>query len=160
MTIPDTLNRLTRNVILNHPRSWECQLFRKQLMRQSDSSMGGLPTLGGLGVLDAEDEEALTYAHLGNGYALAAEAFTPATMVDRLDTHNGSGDECRFLIEPEEPSGFPGYFVIRKSDVLYIVLSESVKMAYEIVAIETLVNIAPFVTRYVCNRRGELDCLP
>ena len=155
--VPSAVNRMTRNVVINHPNTWECQVFRKRVTRTDGAPVGGLPTMGGLGVLDSEDEESIDYDHLGNGYALQAEAFMAAPMMDRQDANNGSGAEFRFLVEPEEPSGMPGYFDVRNRDVIYLVLSDDVKLAYEIVGTETTVNIPPFVTRYVCNRRGDLD---
>jgi hypothetical protein len=33
----------------------------------------------------------------------------------------------------------------------------SVKLAFEVVGVETPINIPPYAMRYVCNRRAELD---
>lgn len=157
--IPTALGRMTRNVVLNHPNTWECQVFRKQVCRQSDHDMGGLPTLGGLGVLDSEDETDIEFLFLGSGYALPAEAFNASPMFDRGDAVLTAQNEFRFIIEPEMPSGMIGHFDLRNHDVIYLVLHDRVKIAFEIVGVETVLNIAPFVTRYVCNRRGDLDFL-
>ena len=158
-SVPNAINRLTRNVVINHPNSLECQVFRKVITRESSTEerMGGLLNMGGLGVLDSEDEESIEFNHLGNGYALRADTFSASPMMDRRDANNGFGDEFRFLIEPESPSGVEGYFDIRKGDVMYIVLSDEVRLAYEIVGIETVSDIPPFVTRYVANRRADID---
>lgn len=158
-SVPNAVNRLTRNVVINHPNSLECQVFRKVITRESSTGerMGGLLTVGGLGVLDSEDEESIEFNHLGNGYALRADAFSASLMMDRRDANNGFGDELRFLIEPEAPSGMEGYFDIRKGDVFYVVLTDTVKLAYEIVGTETVSDIPPFVTRYIANRRADID---
>lgn len=155
--VPAAVNRMARNVIINHPNTWECQMFRKVVTRTAGGSVGGLPTLGGLGVLDSEDEEQIEFVHLGNGYALEAEAFSPALMVDQKDADNGSASEFRFLIEPEHPVGTPGNFDVRNRDTMMLVFSDHVKIAFEIVGTETVLNIPPYVARYIANRRGDLD---
>jgi len=153
--VPAAVNRMARNVIINHPNTWECQVFRKSVTR-TDATVGGLPTMGGLGVLDSEDEEQIAWAWIGNGYALQAESFMPSPMMDRQDANNGSANESRFMIEPEHPTGMPGNFDLRNHDVFYLVLADSVKVAFEIVGVETTLNIPPYVTRYVANRRDDL----
>lgn len=161
--VPSAVNRLTRSVVINHPNTWEAQVFRKRVTRVSTPAgeplVGGLPTLGGMGVLDADDEDNIEYIFLGNGYALQAESFAgPAPMMDRMDANNGGGvNEFRFLVEPEAQSGEPGHFDVRKGDVLYLVMGDTVKLAFEIVTAETTTNIPPYTVRWVCNRRGDLD---
>ena len=63
--VPSAVNRMARNVVINHPNTWECQVFRKRVTRTDGAPVGGLPTMGGLGVLDSEDEESIDYDHLG-----------------------------------------------------------------------------------------------
>jgi len=158
--VPNAINRMTRNVIMNHPNTFNCQAFRKQVTRAALGTMGGMPTMGGLGVLDSMDEEEFEYIHLGNGYALPAEGFAPAPMVKRGDAHIGSGDEFRFLIEPEEPAGHPQWFDLRNHDIVYLLLGSTApdcaKLAFEVVGIETTSNIPPYTTRYIMNRRDDL----
>jgi hypothetical protein len=46
--------------------------------------------------------------------------------------------------------------------VLYLLLGEgenAPKVAYEIVEVEAVVNVPPFVPRYVVNRRDDLDII-
>ncbi|MBY0475413.1 MAG: hypothetical protein K2Q13_10200 [Nitrosomonas sp.] len=155
--VPGAVTRMTRNIVINHPNTWECQIFRKTVNRVGDGVSGGLPTLGGIGVMSADDEEDVTFESIGVGYALQAETFMASSMMDRQDANNGFAGEFRFLIEPEEPSGMPGYFTIKKRDIAYLVISDDVKLAFEIVDIETVINIPPFAMRYVANRRGDLD---
>lgn len=157
--VPIQINRLARNVVINHPNTFNCQVFRKTVTRTEPESVGGLPTLGGLGELNANDEEDFTYTWIGNGYAMPAEQFSASGMMDRGDANNGSANEMRFLIEPEEAPGTPGTFTPKKDDVMYLLLGPEVgaaKLAYEIVDIETTSNIPPFTQRYVANRRDDL----
>jgi len=154
--VPQGVNRMARNVIVNHPNTFNCQVFRKKVTRPGDLS-GGMPKLGGLGVMSSDDEEQVEWEFIGNGYTMQAEQFGPAYMMDRQDANNNGGDEFRFLIEPEEAPGMPGSFEVKKNDIALILLGEEVRIAYEVVQVETTINIPPYVMRYVMNRRGDLD---
>lgn len=157
--VSNSQNRMNRNIVINHPNSWECHVYRKILNRNDEPLSGGIPTIGGMGVISSDDEEDISWELVGIGYALQVEAFQPSVMMDRIDANNGFENEIRYLIEPEEPSGMPGYFDIRKNYVFQIIISDNVKLAHEIVNIETVSNIPPFVTRYVTNRRADLDII-
>ncbi|MCP5245682.1 MAG: hypothetical protein H6937_06965 [Burkholderiales bacterium] len=157
--VPSGINRMRRNVVINHPNTWECQVFKKIVNRSGEPVVGGLPTLGGMMVLSSEDEEDVDWEHVGNGYALQAETFSPASMMDRQDANIGA-TEVRYLIEPESPEGMEGHFFISKHFVIYLVISDDVRVAYEVVDIETVMDVSPYATRYVMNRRADLDLLP
>ena len=147
--VPEAINRMARNIVVNHPNAYNCQVMRKTVLRTPSGTMGGLA------VLKSEDEENYTYEWLRNGYAMQAEAFAQAPMMDRMDANNGSGDEFRFLIVPETENAFE----INKNDVFYLLLGTdpgSIKLAFEIVSIDTMVNIAPYTPVYLCNRRDDL----
>lgn len=157
--VPTQINRLARNVVINHPNTFNCQVFRKVITRKEPESVGGLPTLGGLGELNGNDEEAFSYTWVGNGYAMPAEQFGASGMMDRGDANNGSANELRFLIEPEDGPGQPGHFTPKKEDVMYLLLGvglDAAKLAFEIVDIETTSNIPPFTQRFITNRRDDL----
>jgi hypothetical protein len=159
--VPDGINRMSRNVVINHPNTFNCRVFRKTVTRTGagESTVDGNPTLGGLGVLNTADEEQYEYEWIGNGYALPAESFMPASMMDRRDANIGPGDEFRFLIESEEPFGRPEWFDVRTHDVVYLLLGTGpspAMLAFEVVGIETTSNIPPYTTRYVTNRRDDL----
>ena len=151
------VNRMIRNVVINHRDSFECQVFRKIVNRNDEPLSGGMPTIGGMGVLNADDEEDISWEFVGNGYALKTDDHQPSPMMDRRDAHNSATSELRFLVEPKEPSGMPESFITKKHDVIYIVISDDVKLAFEIVDLESMTDIPPFSTRYVTNRRADLD---
>lgn len=156
--VPASINTLTRNVVLNHPNTFNCRVFREVVERSSPGTIGGLPTMGELGVLDPEDEEDITHQFLGNGFALPAEGFAPSQLMGG-DAAYGAENEFRFLIEPEEPSGHAESFDVRKHDVIYLVLGAGdapPMIAFEVVGTETTTNIPPFTTRFICNRRDDL----
>jgi len=160
--VPIQINKLARNVVLNHPNTFNAQMIRKVVTRPSDSTLMGLPTIGGLGVISSEDEEDVTFEPLGNAYALRADGnFAPSLMTDRQDASSGDSDVFTFLIEPEILLPEDGGFEVKKNDILYLLIlysvgGDTIKLAYEIIGIETTSNIPPFTQRYLCNRRDDL----
>lgn len=150
---------MARNVVINHPNTFGCEVYRKTVTRTAPNTIDGSPTLGGLAVLDTMDEEQFEYAFLGYGYALPADGFAAAPIVDRQDANIGSGDEFRFLIEPAAQSGQPEWFDVRSHDVVYLRLGTGpspARLAFEVIGTETTSNIPPYTTRYITNRRDDL----
>jgi hypothetical protein len=154
--VPEAVNRMARNIVINHPNTYNAIVFRKRVLRPADNAIGGLPTLGGLAVISSDDEEDVTWDLLGDAYAMKVEPYGQGIMMDRQDANDGGTQEFRFLIEPEIQDGLPGGFAIKKNDVMYIVMGD-VRHAYEVVAIETNSDIPPYTLRYVCNVRNELS---
>jgi len=160
--VPAQLAKLSRTVVINHPNAWSCQVLRK-IVNRMGASVGEMPTMGGLMVLDSEDEEDIDFEPLGNGYAVqVVDAFQPALMMDRQDANN-MADTQRFMIEPEDAPGTAGWFAVHKHDVVYLSLGDGlVKLAFEVVAVETPLNMPaigvsmPYAQRYVMNRRDDL----
>jgi len=161
VNVPTGVNRLARNVIINHPNCYNCEIYRRSYTR-GDPAAGGMPTIGGMMVLSGEDEAEIEWALVGMGFAVPAEQFAPAAMMDRMDAHNSEGEEFRYLIEPEIPIGETDGFEPRKNDVFYLRLGSGdspPRVAFEIVTVETLVNLPPYVPRYVSVRRDDLDLI-
>lgn len=160
--VPTQINKLARNVVLNHPNRFDAQIIRKRVTRVSDSEIMGLPSIGGLGVISSEDEESVEFDPIGNAYALRTDGnFAPSLMMERQDANNGSGDVFSFLIEPEILPPADGGFEVKKNDIMYLLIpysvgGDTIKLAYEIIGIETTSNIPPFTQRYLCNRRDDL----
>ncbi|MCF7995779.1 MAG: hypothetical protein K9L88_13170 [Chromatiaceae bacterium] len=156
VNVPTGYNTLARNVILNHPNTYNCEVYRRSYLRPGDALVGGMMTLS------SEDESEIEWELVGMGFALPAEQFAPSPMMDRGDAHNAMGDEFRYLLEPEVPIGEPGGFEIKKADVIYVRLGTGEappKVAFEIIAVETVINSPPFVPRYILVRRNDLDLL-
>lgn len=159
--VPMGINALARNVVINHPNTYNCEVYRRKVLR-GDPMSGGAPTMGGMMVLSADDETEIEWELVGSGYALPAEQMIGGPMMDRRDAANGEGEEFRFLVEPEEMIGNPGGFEVKKQDVIYLLLGigeSAPKLAYEIVDVEAAVNLPPYVPRYVTNRRADLDLM-
>lgn len=159
--VVETINRMNSQVMSKRSPAFGAQLFRKRLLRTSPSSVGGIPTLGGVAVLSSTDEENFDYQFLGNARVMRIADYAPSLMIDRMDTHNsgGNGNEHRFIIEPEAPSGSPDWFAPKVHDVMYLWTDSAgtVKVGFEIVGVEAVNNLAPYSVRYVCNRRADLD---
>lgn len=160
--VPTGINAMARGVILRHPNTFNCEVYRRKRLR-IDPEVGGAPTLGGMMVLSIQDETEVSWELVGMACALSADLFQPSSAMDRRDANNGFDQEYRFLIEPEEMPGNPGGFKIEKNDVFYIIMGEgpdAAKIAHEIVDVEATLNVPPYVERYVTNRRGDLDLMP
>lgn len=164
--VPIQVGRMARNVVLNHPNSMEIQMWRKVILRKDTGEVAGKPTLGGLGVLDSDDEDDIDWVYLGTGRALRAEMFQPSGMVDRNDANIGFSDEALFLIEPAANSGEEGFFDVRTHDVMKIIIrmppnyENYATIAYEVTGRETTSDIPPFNIRYKCSLRDDLSFAP
>jgi len=143
--VPTAINSMARNVVLNHPNAYNVVIMRKQVNR------AGGATIGGMAVMDSEDEDDISYSLLGNAFALQTETYADGFMMERLDAAQSGASEERYLIEPE----ILGAFTIKKHDIMYKIIG-NVRLAYEINNIEATGNIAPYNYRYVCNISDEL----
>lgn len=161
--VPNGLNQLVSNVVRYHPNTFNCEVLRKVVTRETAVMWGGDPTIGGMGVLDNEDEEEFEYQLMGAGFALPAETFQASPLMDKNDANIGYANEFRFLIVPAaQNSNEDGWFDIHTHDLVYILLFDGehenpAKLCFEVVGREATNNIPPFSTRYICNRRDELD---
>lgn len=151
-TVPTQIRIAARAVIKRHPNAFNCQVFRKVVDRSDETLVGGMPTMGGMAVLDSEDEENYSWNFVGNGFAVRADQFQTALYTQLGDANIGAEDEYRFLITPEDEPDQANHFDIKKHDILSLMLG-NVRLNYEIVNQETTVDIPPYVSRYVCNRR-------
>lgn len=150
--VPSTINRMSAQIVHNHPNSIAIQAFRKRVIRTPVDS------LGGLGVMLATDEEDYEFDFLGNGSALQVDgAFSPSLMNDNADAAHLSGAEFRFLIQPNAQSNEPEWFDASVGDIIVLWLMDdgSLKIPFEIVGLETVNNLPPFSVRFICNRRDD-----
>lgn len=155
--IPKNTNKAMRAVLLKHPNAVDVAVFRKKLNRLDDGVMGGLPTLGGLGVLDSEDEDDIDYVPLGDAKLLPCEAFQPSDMVDRGDGIDASeGVMLSCMIEPVAKPESDEYFKLKTHDLVFLIIWEGVYVGYEVEGTETNINIPPFTRRYMLNKRDDL----
>ena len=162
--VPNAVNAAARRVTLKHPNAMPCTVWRKQVTRATmpggaaPTMMGGLPTLGGMGVLSSSDEDRIEYIELGPASMLSLGQYQPNDMVDR---DNGIvaelGIEAR--VEPIAEPGQPGHFVVDKDDLLAVTPGLGVVLAYEVVNVLTQANIPPYVRKLGVMPRDDLHHL-
>lgn len=155
--VPRDVNKAARQVTLKHPNSMDIALFRKVVERTAPTQIGGLPTLGGLGVLTPEDESEVDWTDLGYGKMLIVERFQPSEAVNRGDAIDLSYPELLALIQPVEEPSTPGSFTVQRYDVAYVFFGDDVKIAYEVARIEGDVLINPYAVKYVLQKRDMLS---
>lgn len=153
--IPNAVINSQRRIVLKNPNTLPCQVFRMTVQRTEPVS-AGTPTIGGMGVLTPDDEDDVIWQEIGVGYALPLEQYQPGLMVDRQDAQNGAGDDFRYAIEPEHERWTDGWFDIKQQDIVLILLHDVVKVAYEVVGLENIVNIPPYAWRYILQRRDDM----
>lgn len=150
-------------VIRGHGNAWDVQMLRKVVKRTSSTgTVGGSPNLGGLAVLDSNDETDFEYEFLCNGHALKAEFFQPGNMTDRMDAAIGGAEEFLYMLAREkDPNDLTAHLqpLTTKTLVLFI-LGEgegAARLAYEVATVDATCELPPFLPRYVLNRRAEMD---
>lgn len=161
--IPQNTQKTMRAVVLKHPNSMDVAIYRKVVKRKDldpDSMLGGLPTLGGMGVLDSEDEDDFDMMPIGDARMLPCEAFQPSSVVDRGDGVDGADGVWAYaMIEPLAAPDDPEHFELKTHDFVFVVVWEGTYVGYEVVGREANINIPPFVARYVLNKRDDLQFL-
>lgn len=161
--VPESVKRMGDKVVKNHPNSWDVQMFRKVVLRTDTGTMGGLPTMGGIGVLDSQDETEFTYEWLCNGWALRAEQFQPGNMTDRMDAAIGGAEVFPYMIAvdrtPAEEGGEPNLAEVKNKDLVMFVIGEgadAARLCFEVASTDSTMELPPFVPRYSLNRRDDL----
>ena len=148
----DVINKAARGIVINHRHTKNCIVVRKKVNRNPANPS----IIDGVVNLSSEDEENIEWELLGNGYMLPADLFSASKMMDNQDANNNiAQDELRFLIEPEVDQGQVGWFSPQKYDVCFQIVG-NVRLAFEVVAVETTSNVPPYTQRYVCNRRDDM----
>lgn len=159
--VATAVNYSSRLVVLKHPNSIECTVWRKQINRVeldgdgNPSTMGGTPTLGGMGVLRTEDETDFEYVELGPGRMLYLGIHEPADMIER-DNALVPPAMKEALIESIAAPGQTGHFVVDSGDMVFMDMGMGVLVPFEAVSVTGALNIPPFTRKIVLNPRDDL----
>ena len=163
--VPTTIASATRQVVLRHPNSQDCTVWRKQVKRvEADpetgdpSVMGGSPTLGGMGVLRSEDEDEFEYIELGAGKCLPCGVFQPNDLNERDDAPLQQPMQ-EAQVESLAEVGQPGHFIADTTDLVLVTPGLGVVLAYEVASLGTGSNIPPYTRKLVLNPRDDLHHL-
>ena len=54
--VAEQINVMTKNVVIRHPNTMNCLVYGQKILRKDPEQYSGIPTLGGLGVMDEDDE--------------------------------------------------------------------------------------------------------
>ncbi len=160
--VSEGMQGMALQVVRNHPNSWDVQVLRKVVTRAEETGeMGGAPNMGGIGVLDSQDENDYTYEFLSYAHALKGEQFQPGNMTDRLDMPIGGMEEFTYMLAPsKEADGTIKALGFKTKDLVLFVLgigADAPRAAYEVASVDATCELPPHLPRYVLNRRADMD---
>ena len=159
--VPAAVSYCTRLVVLRHPNSMDCTVWRKRLLRVeldaqgAPSEMGATPTLGGMGVLRSEDETEFVYEELGPGRMLYVGQHTQADMIER-DNALLPENMKEALVECLADPGTAGHFIVDSGDMVFMDVGMAMFMPFEAVSVVGNINIPPYTRKIVLNPRDDL----
>ncbi len=163
--VPIQVNRAARQVTLRHPNSMDCSLWKKVILRESDSTpenFGGLPTIGGAGVLDSEDEAAYTYEFVADARIMFTGQYM-AVSSNMTDTENGlnySELPLEALIECTADPASPEWVLPDKPMVVTVFPGNGVVVPWQIVGTTGNINIPPYTRKYGMNPLNDSETWP
>ena len=160
--VPQQVNRAVRNVTLRHPNAIDCTIYRKVVNRVSTddpAEFSGLPTIGGLGVLDSEDEADYSFEEVGEAKILFQGQFQTGG--------NNWNDSDTGIIYPDPPveatieciagPDDAGYFVATKNDLVVVDAGAGIVIPYQIVGETSQLSIPPYAKRYQLQPRADTE---
>ena len=157
--VPTQINRSSRLVTLRHPNSMDCTIYRTVVKRTDTGTMGGMPTLGGLGVLDSEDEADYEYQEVGDAKIVFTGQFqTQGNNWSETDDYLiGSEMPLEALIECVLEPSDPAFFIPANRDMVMVMPGAGIVIPYEIMGESGNVNIPPYTKKYALSPRADSD---
>lgn len=163
--VPTAIQAASRQVVLRHPNSFECYVWRKQVTRVENnpvtgipSASAGMPTLGGMGVMRSEDEADYDYVELGEGKCMFCGVYQPNDEVER-----GNALLQATMQEAQVVSlvgvGEVGHFIPDTGDVVMLTPGMGVVLVFDVATITGLAHIPPYIQKLVLNPRDDLHSL-
>lgn len=158
--VAETMRRANRAMVLRHPNALDCQVWRRKVTRTAGAeagTIGGLPTLGGLTVMDSDDEPEADYELLGEGRVLFAGTYQPTALSDRRDVAMPDDQQPGIaLIEPVEC----GAFEPKDGDLVMGMPGAGIVVTWEVTGVLNTVNIPPYVPKYELMPQEDLLWIP
>lgn len=164
INVPKSVAYATRQVVLRHPNTFACSVWRKKVNRVeldangTPSTMGGSPTMGGMGVLKSEDEADFEYEELGDARMLLCGVYQATDLNERDDAplqQNMQEAQIVCLAAPESAD----YFEVDSGDLVIQDLGLGVLLAYDVATMTGNVNIPPYVRKAILQPRDDLHHL-
>lgn len=162
--VPQQVNRSSRLVTLRHPNSIPCTIWRKVINRQpteAPETLGSLPTIGGIGVLDSEDEADFTYEEVGEGRIMFLNQFQtqPGNWRD-TDTdilYQTEAQPVEAFIECTRDPSDPAFVIATKPDLITVEPGAGIVLTYEVVAETSVMAIPPYTRKYLIVPRQDAN---
>lgn len=145
-----TIHNTARMVTINHPNSFDAICFRRFFTTET-----GLNQISGIDVLGGEDTPDIDYQPLGMAKVLFVDHWQASNIIaDEVNANDGRV-KAMALIEPD----IEDEFTLDKQDIFYLVIEESLGIAYEVVGIENPIGLPTSLNarRYILNKRDDLD---
>lgn len=154
-SVPAAVRRAGRIVTLRHPNSMDCTVWRKVLLRTGavGDELGGIPNIGGIGVLDGEDEANFDYELVGDAKILFSGIWQ--------DESANWNDADTGVIYDQAPKMAMIEFVeeiedyVRKSDRISVEPGGGIVLPYEVIGEGSPMNIPPYTRRYMLAARSD-----
>lgn len=163
--VPVAINKAARLVVLRHPNAIACSVWRKQVQRVEidpvtgdPSEIGGMPTLGGMEVLKAEDEAQIDYVEMGAARVLFSGQWQESSMNERVDAPAQAIMQMARIECTAEP-GAADYFTPDRGDLVAVLPGMGVVLAYSIEGAQGSTMIPPYVVTHLMQPRDELHQL-
>ncbi len=155
-SVPAAINRASRIVTLRHPNGMECTIWRKTLNRTGNNEVGGIANIGGLGVLNGEDEADYSYEPIGDGRIVMTGQYSDGTA-NWNDKETGlvyAGLPVVALIEflDDKIEDHP-----QKDDIVSVEPGCGFVLQYGVMGEEGTVNIPPYTRRYILGALSNSD---
>lgn len=157
--VPETVARNARKVTLRHPNSIDCVVWRKSVTRTDTGTVGGLPTLGGLTVLDSEDESQYEYTELGEAKMLFGQ-YDPSlnnTLNNDTTLNYAPMPITNVQIECVLDAGDPDYFTPERHDLVVSMPGAGIVIPFEIEDVQGSIAIPPYTRRYTIAARSDTE---
>ena len=157
--VPELVARNARKVTLRHPNAIDCVVWRKSVTRTDTATVGGLPTLGGLTVLESEDESQYEYTELGEAKMLFGqyEASLNNTLDDSSTLNYAPMPITNVQIECVLEASDPDYFTPERYDLVISMPSADIVIPFEIADVQGTIAIPPYTRRYTITARSDID---
>jgi len=155
--VPVAITKAASAVTRKHPNSMDCVVYRKVLTDPDDGqNMGGLSTLGGMGVLKGEDEADFEYQKVGMGRILITARFEGGEISDRGDSivPDQPMQEAQIVSAANVPD-----FQVQKGDLVGVMPGGGVLIGFEIIGQTGNIAIYPYASKWVIAPRDELHDL-
>ena len=134
-----------------------CTVWQKVITRTTDTTLGGLPTIGGAGLLDSEDEADFEYVERGDAKIVFTGQFVGegANWNDQDTGVIYSSPPTEALIECVLEPDADGFFVTVKPDMISVEPGGGIVLIYEVIGENSNINIPPYNRRYILAARSD-----